>query len=408
MCSIRVPRIQLLSVLVGLVLAGLVVAEPPPPPVGYRWVIQPQFSDEFDGDTLDQTKWRNTFADGRSNWLGRPPAYFLPEAVSVADGTLQIRGGVLEEPRGPYTMHGGAVSSRTYDAHFGYYECRALASKLKMSTTFWLSSYKRPFGETADNLQDTYSQELDIMEAVGGSEKHPEFTDHMKSNTHFRHVPEPGAKEVFYSKGAKGKLRSKVTDEFHTYGAWWQDARQVRLYADDEFFAHIEFNRELKAEPFEDPMKINFVVETYNWQPPPSPAELVDDSINTAYYEWVRSYRLVPVDQPWDDNDYPAELYREDITVDLEKSRLDLSTRPAVRLSFKTNQPRSLKISLAHGKNNVAATETIPLPKGYGTTELPLAWMSESAASGQDCHVLLQLEGENNKVIKRISLEASL
>ena len=117
------------------------LAKPPIPPKGYRWVINVQFSDEFNGNSLDYSKWNDTFGD----WKGRPPALFVPEAISVKDGTLQIKSGVLKKRYKDYTIFGGAVSSNTYNAHYGYYECKAKASKIAMSTTFWMSNPKVPF-----------------------------------------------------------------------------------------------------------------------------------------------------------------------------------------------------------------------------------------------------------------------
>ena len=69
-------------------------ADPPIPPKGYRWILNEQFSDEFNGNQLDYSKWNDTFGD----WEGRPPALFISEAISVKDGTLQIKSGILEKP----------------------------------------------------------------------------------------------------------------------------------------------------------------------------------------------------------------------------------------------------------------------------------------------------------------------
>jgi len=40
-------------------------------------------------------------------------------------------------------------------------------------------------------------------------------------------------------------------------------------------------------------MYMHLVTETYNWEDPPSDEELLNDDINTTYYDWVRSFRLV-------------------------------------------------------------------------------------------------------------------
>jgi hypothetical protein len=40
-------------------------------------------------------------------------------------------------------------------------------------------------------------------------------------------------------------------------------------------------------------MYMHLVTETYNWETPPTVEELNNDEINTTYYDWVRSYKLV-------------------------------------------------------------------------------------------------------------------
>ena len=45
--------------------------------------------------------------------------------------------------------------------------------------------------------------------------------------------------------------------------------------------------------PFDRPMYMHLVTETYNWEAPPTEEELLNDEINTSYYDWVRAYVLV-------------------------------------------------------------------------------------------------------------------
>ena len=77
----------------------------PDPPAGYEWKVDMRFSDDFNDTGLDKSKWH----DHHPYWKGRPPAKFMPEAVSVKDGTMQLKCGILSEPDGDFTMQGGAV-----------------------------------------------------------------------------------------------------------------------------------------------------------------------------------------------------------------------------------------------------------------------------------------------------------
>ena len=155
----------------GSMLLCRLTAVPPVAPEGFRWVLQPEYSDEFDGTQLDEEKWHNYYP----GWEGRAPAKFVPEALSVKNGLLRIQSGVLKNPDRDYTMYGGAVVSKKSEALYGYYECSAKASRINMSTTFWMSNGKEPYLRTEDVTDDSYSQELDIQEAIGGSKEHPGF-----------------------------------------------------------------------------------------------------------------------------------------------------------------------------------------------------------------------------------------
>lgn len=65
---------------------------PPKHPDGKRWVMNPEFSDEFNREELDATKWLD-----HPTWNGREPGIFLPSQVSVKDGYTQIKGEKLKK-----------------------------------------------------------------------------------------------------------------------------------------------------------------------------------------------------------------------------------------------------------------------------------------------------------------------
>ena len=268
--------------------ARICVAAPPQPPEGYKWVPNEKFSDEFNGAALDTSKWH----DHHPRWKGRPPAKFMPYTLSLKDGMLQIKNGVLNPADGRFTIAGGAVVSKSSEGHFGYYEVRMKASKISMSSTFWFSNEPQRYGDRH------IAQELDVQEAVGGGKKHPDRKHYMKSNTHVW-VREGGKT---FSKAVPGDalISPAAGEAFHVYGVWWVDAGTVHFYHNDEFKFTLHPNTDYHPTPFERPMHLNLVTETYDWETPPTPEELNDDSINTTYYDWVRAYVLVK------DGDAPA------------------------------------------------------------------------------------------------------
>lgn len=81
---------------------------------------------------------------------------------------------------------------------------------------------------------------------------------------------------------------------FHVYGVWWVDARTLKFYHNNQYCFTIQPDTTFHPTPFDRPMHMNLVTETYNWEEPPTAQELNDGSINTTYYDWARAYVLVP------------------------------------------------------------------------------------------------------------------
>jgi len=277
----------------GLQLFGQV----PAPPEGQRWVLNAPFSDEFNDTELDQSKWY----DHHPYWVGRAPALFMPDALSVQNGELQIKNykfaqdSIYTNPwngsQSTYTMGGGAVVSKKENAHFGFYEVRMKASQIRMSSTFWLKN--RWQGGYADAECPNHITELDIIEAIGDWDI---FNDHMKSNSHYIHK-ECGEQEVWHSQGGNSPIGGHVSDAFHTYGCFWKNPNEFDFYIDGVKKHTINPSTAENPEPFSRPMAMHMVTETYNWVTPPTTSDLNDDARNTTYYDWVRSYYLIDVDE---------------------------------------------------------------------------------------------------------------
>jgi len=273
--------------------AGGSASIPPPPtpaPAGYEWVLNEDYSDEFNGTELDREKWNDYY----SGWQGRVPGLFVPESISVKDGYMQIRSHVLDEPRGEngeWWIGCGAVQSKEQGASFGYYECRVKASDVSTSTTFWLKNKwdnkTRPFKST----------ELDIQECIGNAQKWPGFGHQFRINTHIEYIPEvpvaEGEERKHAQKGDSYEIGSPVHEDFHTYGCWWVSPRMLLFFLDGKLVMTMDPTNEYDDAPFDQTMFLNMVCEIYDWEVTPTREELADDSKNTTYYDWVRSWKLV-------------------------------------------------------------------------------------------------------------------
>ena len=79
-----------LMVIFGSLIARGAVAEeksPMPCPLNFgQWELIPEFSDEFAGTKLDETKW----FPYNPGWRGRQPGFFSKDNVEVKDGMLHL------------------------------------------------------------------------------------------------------------------------------------------------------------------------------------------------------------------------------------------------------------------------------------------------------------------------------
>ncbi len=396
--------------------------QPPEPKSGYRWVLWDQYSDEFNGTELDRSKWRDSFR----GWKGRSPAKFDPSTISVKEGNMQIRNKKLTTPDGPYTIGGGAVQSLEKTAYFGYYECKFKASRISMSTTFWMSNQKRdiigPTKLSGDCARDKWSQELDICESIGGRfNGGSKFRTQMNFNTHYRYVDCNGAPEKFYSAGnnaveGNGQeanadlVGSESWEDFHTYGCYWKNDKVVDFYVDDNFAGTVNVRRDVVDSPFSRPMGINMVTETYNWaKPHPTDAQLANNAINTSYYDWIRSYRLIPIFDPefQNDNNRPTKpaIFEEEIkwsnapVVDIANKKV------TIHYVYKANLDRDLVIHLYDANQNEVFSKKINALEGFGknqyvatiTNSLPAGNYSVVAdirpVGGSDAQIIAKTDG---------------
>ncbi len=290
------------------------IANLPEAPEGYRWVVNEDFSDEFDGRKLNTKIWHAK----SPYWTnGRPPAQFKAENVSVRGGNLRITNTILYptegndgKPGDKYSLAGGAVASVSQEAHYGYYETRMKASMTTMSSTFWLCN--KGFEEETvmpdgTKVKRRHSQELDIIETMGvvrtlkNGEKswNYNFNQRMNSNTHY--WMRGGNMEAVDLTSPKVDVTSHETEpsgeNFHTYGCWWVDANTVKFYFDGKYMYTVHPNTNIKEKPFSNPMFMHLVTETYDWEPGvPTADDLKDKKDATTYYDWVRSYKLEKID----------------------------------------------------------------------------------------------------------------
>lgn len=339
-----------IALLLLLTVTQILFANPPKPPVGKRWVLNSDFSDEFNGTELDSSKW----LDYHPSWKGREPGLFMSSQVSVENGFMQIRGEKMDNDtivhaynrELKFNIKGGAVVSKK-SVFLGYYECRVKAAATTMSTTFWFSGR----GGVGPNNCDSYGLEWDIQECIGreGNFDGKYFASGMHSNAHYWYTDCDGKKHDHRAPQVRFEDTELASENFHVYGGWWRDESSASYYYDNREPKHQKFYDKVSEKPFDKPMFMRLVCETYPfpWIELPNDEELADTTKNTVYYDWVRGYTLVDANSPSAlKKEELVDIYDENIlfeTAVIEQKTAEILKIP---IAYQTNEDREIKLVL--------------------------------------------------------------
>ncbi|MEO1495520.1 MAG: glycoside hydrolase family 16 protein [Planctomycetota bacterium] len=216
-CSLLVVAVGVLAA-VGSTTESACAHDNDPALPGWRLV----WHDEFDGDTLDLTKW--TPLD-REKSFNDEKQYYRPDRVTVSDGELRLT--AVDEPYGSKEYQSGIVTSKRLFGH-GRFEARiVLPTTQGMWPAFWLN---------ANHVQWPQGGEIDIMENRGDQPRRTSAAYHWQKD------PGPCCEDhqfVFrsYHDAADGKPVD-FSAGFHTYAAEW-DEESIRFFVDGNQFFHV-------------------------------------------------------------------------------------------------------------------------------------------------------------------------
>ncbi|GEK88428.1 Carbohydrate binding domain-containing protein [Alkalibacterium putridalgicola] len=187
------------------------------------------WQDEFDGETLDLSKWRIDEGNGYwsgdewiNGWGNNEKQYYHEDNVTVTDGKLilEAREEQISDEQGDYDYTSGKIlSDGLFSQTFGRFEARM---KLPDGQGYWPAFWMMPQDDTYGTW--AASGELDIMENAGantdkvGGAIH--FGDLWPNNTYL-------AGDYHFEEGS--------TTEFNTYSVEWEP-EEIRWYVNDELF----------------------------------------------------------------------------------------------------------------------------------------------------------------------------
>lgn len=176
------------------------------------------WNDEFDGDSVDRSKW--TVYNG-AHRPDTEPIFFRdhPNNVCVQDGELVIR--TKRENYNGYQITGGYLTTEGhYYMSYGKVEMRA-----KLPTGYWIWPALWMMG--LPQYAWPQNGEIDIMELVGGDKEDSK----LYGTFHWLSEFSAGNKEFVKGVEMYNKGNVSLGEAYHTYGLEW-DHDQMRLYFD--------------------------------------------------------------------------------------------------------------------------------------------------------------------------------
>jgi len=200
-----------LAVLAGLSACGGVSDEVPegnfvPPPVEWRIA----FSDEFDGDALNQAKWNIAVGDGCPDlcgWGNGELQSYSPDNIQVAGGVLTLQG--RQEADGSYTS---ARIDTKGKLNFRYGRVE-ISARLPEGQGIWPAIWMLPTDETVYGPWPR-GGEIDIMEAFNPG---VDGNNSVQSTTHYGLPTSPAN-----GTSSRNDLGVSPSMGFHEYALEWE------------------------------------------------------------------------------------------------------------------------------------------------------------------------------------------
>ena len=243
------------------------------------WVVYEPFTDEFNSNSLNMTKWYNY----NPWWKGRQPALFEKSNVRMSNGTLQLWA-EYDNPKysptdGYHDWSTSAVVSKT-TIKYGYVEIKAKVGTSKISSAFWFTS----------NINGDRT-EIDVFEESGPIDQQKEFYGEYHENYHIFSLN--GVSNSELPKKCNCTQNSGNSDcsnpyiytpsyhdfssDFHVFGMNWTESRLI-TYLDGQQ------RRNIENFCFKYPLYLEFDRETMpDWFGMPNPSTMPDTPFTIQY-----------------------------------------------------------------------------------------------------------------------------
>lgn len=241
-----------------------------------EWILNETISDEFEGNSIDTTKW---FVEGQNGdyyiWKGRAPSQYVPHNVVLQNGKLIIK--TQWEPDYAFVKESYAdgANNDTYGIHKGKplpVTTAAIVSKKRFLNGYMEIKSKAPHAAmTAAFWAIGYEQELDMYEQLAV----PKIEGTIKHNTNRTVVHDWSPPAVRPTKvfGYDDMLPYTTSDNFHIYGVEWGED-YLKVYRDGQFVKSFHQDKLGTDWVLNNPMEIWIDSEIFKWLGVPHEEEL--------------------------------------------------------------------------------------------------------------------------------------
>lgn len=260
-------------------------------PEGKTWVKLDSMSDEF--DSWDDNKWF------KSTWNYGVPVFMSTsdENSGVTDGKLWLKATLNESNPDGRWFQTARVHSKAETKYPMYTEARIKTSHISAYTTYWLNN-----GDI--NNRD----EIDIIENNSNPSCgcKPEYPGQMNSQYFQADSSEEPKTVRKHGNFARANLSDANplknvgwNEDYHIYGVWWKDANNIQFYLNGEPAGSVVVGEHLDGKTYDRKLTrdLEIIFDLWTADAPwvgglPEKSELLDDSVNTAYVDWVRTWKL--------------------------------------------------------------------------------------------------------------------
>lgn len=206
--------------------SGQTPAPPVTPAPTDDWTLD--WSEEFNGNSLDNTVWTADLGSG--GWGNGESQYYKAQNAVVADGLLTITAKRESAGDAPYTS-ARIQTARKKSFIYGRFEMRAkLPATQGMWSAFWLLGNScNSWGLYGGNVNWPACGEIDIMEMIGGS------TGNASDYTTYGTLHYLNAANYNPALSIGYRNAAKLSDDFHVYRMDWTP-QSFTWYIDDVAF----------------------------------------------------------------------------------------------------------------------------------------------------------------------------